>query len=469
MATGRINYLARDFDTIKAELIRYTELVQPELAKSLQEQEVLQLLLNWFAMIGDILSYQIDMFINEAFLDTSLLFESKARIAKLVGLVPKLPVPSTVVCTAELSTPQTVDVTIPKGTMIRAGREVFETVDDFVIPAGQLVANGLVLLQGRTVNDTFTAQGIENETFLLSTVPVTSGSISVNTAFGAAKFVPSLALLAGPDNAYEIEVGNDYSVRIRFGDNVNGAILPAGSQVNVTYRVLETEPLVIPPNLIQTTIDGVTAGGARVTVTIFNSSAGITGSLGDTPDELTRAIKQRTQRVSVVVTKDDLQRYILDLRIVDAVSIIRDSVDVDKINIYVWVRDSVTSKLILVPQTIIDTLINSLEKIRPVNVRYVVLRGKIVLMVFIIDVTTSSFDKATVEAGVRAAVNEFFVNLQPGQLIQARDMEAFIQSRVANLKSIKIKDGAGNLFGYKQLQADELADVSVVNVNVMIE
>ncbi len=463
---ARINLLARDFDSIKQELISILQQTHPALANSLTDNDVLQIFLNFFALIGDILSFQIDVSINEAFIDTATQFESVSRIGKLVGVTPKLPVPTVIIASAALAVPATTDVTIPAGTSINVLGEIFETAVSFTIPAGLTSAHGITFIQGRTMNQTFTASGKANEVFFLSGAPIAEGSIKVTNAFGEAEQVESLALVNGPENKFEIDINEDYSAFIRFGDNVNGAILPAGSTVNVSYRVLGSQPLVILPNVVQTTIQGFTETGNPVSVNIFNPGSGITGSLGDSVETLKNKIKAGAQRTVTKITAFDLNSTIVNLGIVSAVNVVKDSNVVDQINIYIWKRDSVTGKLIVVSQAIIDSLVKFLDSIRPLNVKFQVVPGIVVPIILKIKATTVSFDVNTVIQNVKRAAFMYFALLKPGGVINVVDMINFIFNQVPDLINVQIFDKNNNLFGTIQLKENELADLIAVEVNV---
>lgn len=464
---AKINLLARDFDSIKQELINILAQTRPALANALSDSNVLQIFLNFFAFIGDVNSHQIDLSINEAFIDTAVQFESLTRIGKLVGVVPKLPTPSVLVTSVILATPATTDIIIPQGTTITYLSETFEVLRTFVIPAGLTSANGLTFIQGKTVNQTFTATGDVNEVFVLSNFPVTNGSITVTTAFGEALQVESLALVDGPENKYEIDVGEDFSVFLRFGDNVNGAILPANSSVQVSYRTLNLQPLVVLPNAIQTTVQGTALGtGLPVNVTVFNPGAAITGTLGDSTETLKNKIKAAAQRVVTKITHNDLNSTIINLGIVSAVNVARHPVNVDVIQVFVWKRDSVTGRLTIVPQVAIDSLIEFLDTIRPINVRFEIVPGTIIPLVLKVKAVTTSFDINTVTQSIKNAMFTFFALVNPGTRINPVDIVNFIHNQVADLTTVQVFDASNNLFSGIQLAENELSDLIAVQVDV---
>jgi hypothetical protein len=464
-----INVLARDFDTIKQELIAILQQTNPSLAASLSESDVLQIFLNFFALIGDIMSYQVDASINEVFVDTAAQFESLARLGKLVGVVPKLPTATVVVAVGSVPVAVPSDIRVNQGITVPIAGVPFEVSQTFMIPAGLTVNTGLVLVQGTTTRETFIAQGLPNEVFTLSGKPVAEGSLSVTTAFGLAQQVDTLAVVDGPENAFEIEVDRDFGVSIRFGDNVNGAILPQGSEIVVEYRNLGGMPVIVPPNALDTTVQGVMENGTPVDVTVTNLTAGITGSLGDSTVTLRQRIKAAAQKTAVKVTASDLNNAIISLGGITAVNTVKDIGQVDLIHVYLWKRDSVTGRLGIVPQTIIDSVDRYLEAVRPLNIRFSIEPGKIKAIGMKIQAKTTAFNVTTIANLIRQAVFTFFFNsVVPGGTINPEHLKNFIFQQVPELTEVKILDSASATFPTVVLAEDELADLAALQVDVTV-
>jgi hypothetical protein len=85
-----IKYTAREFNSIKRELVDYAKKYYPETNKDFSESGFGSLLFDLVAYVGDSLSYSIDYAANESFLDTSLEFQnilkhSRSRGFKFTG------------------------------------------------------------------------------------------------------------------------------------------------------------------------------------------------------------------------------------------------------------------------------------------------------------------------------------------------------------------------------------------------
>jgi len=87
MATKKtsINYTARDFDSIKLELLKYCKRYYPDTYKDFGEASFGSMTLDMVAYVGDMLSYYIDYQANEMFLDTATEEENVDKIALGLG------------------------------------------------------------------------------------------------------------------------------------------------------------------------------------------------------------------------------------------------------------------------------------------------------------------------------------------------------------------------------------------------
>lgn len=97
----KINYLARDFQNIKGELINFTKKYYPELTDSFNDASVGTWFIDLLSAVGDDLSYHTDRMYQETNLDSANLRSSVLNAARLNGV--KIPGPKCSVCEVELS------------------------------------------------------------------------------------------------------------------------------------------------------------------------------------------------------------------------------------------------------------------------------------------------------------------------------------------------------------------------------
>lgn len=137
MAEKSINYLARDFDGIKEELIKFSQKYYPTLSTSFTDSSVGSWFIDLVSAVGDDLSYSIDRAYQENNVNTSHLRSSVLNVARLNGV--KVPGPKASMVEVELSckigvsgnTPLWSDCPVVKrDTQVGNGSLVFELTED---------------------------------------------------------------------------------------------------------------------------------------------------------------------------------------------------------------------------------------------------------------------------------------------------------------------------------------------------
>jgi len=88
--TFKMNYLARDFSTIKKELLSYAERYYADQLTDLSETSINNFLVESISYVGDILSYYLDYQTNETFLATAVENKNVLSLAKSLGYKEKV-------------------------------------------------------------------------------------------------------------------------------------------------------------------------------------------------------------------------------------------------------------------------------------------------------------------------------------------------------------------------------------------
>ena len=83
--TRKINYLSRDFSSIKNELIDQAKIYYPDTYRDFSEASFGSLMLDTVAYTGDVLSFYLDYAANESFMDTALEYNNVLRHARQLG------------------------------------------------------------------------------------------------------------------------------------------------------------------------------------------------------------------------------------------------------------------------------------------------------------------------------------------------------------------------------------------------
>ena len=81
----KIDYTAREFDTIKEKLLDHAKRYYPDNYKDFSSPSFGSMILDSVAYVGDVLSYYLDYSANESFLDTSIEYDNIQRHAKSLG------------------------------------------------------------------------------------------------------------------------------------------------------------------------------------------------------------------------------------------------------------------------------------------------------------------------------------------------------------------------------------------------
>ncbi len=80
-----VNYTARDFNSIKNELVEYSKRYYPDTFSDFNKASFGSLILDTVSYVGDVLSFYVDYQFNESMLNTAVEFDNIIKIAKQLG------------------------------------------------------------------------------------------------------------------------------------------------------------------------------------------------------------------------------------------------------------------------------------------------------------------------------------------------------------------------------------------------
>jgi hypothetical protein len=153
----KINYLSKDFGSIRNDLVNYAQRYYPNQLKDLSEASINSFFIEAVSYVGDMLSYYIDYQANESFLPTAIETSNILNLAKSIGYKENITTTTTGRVAVYLLIPATPDNTpdfskapvIKKGTSLKTsdGSKVFLLNEDVVINSSTVGANYVV---GRT-------------------------------------------------------------------------------------------------------------------------------------------------------------------------------------------------------------------------------------------------------------------------------------------------------------------------------
>jgi hypothetical protein len=110
-AFDKVNFVAYDFNTIKASLVDYIKIYYPEYFNDLIDSNELFIMIDAFAFIAEQLAYRVDMVGHENFITTAQRKQSILKLAKLISYKPtrNIPLRGLVKFTSITSTERVID------------------------------------------------------------------------------------------------------------------------------------------------------------------------------------------------------------------------------------------------------------------------------------------------------------------------------------------------------------------------
>ena len=161
----KINYLARDFQSIKNELINFSKKYYPELSDNFNDASVGAWFIDLMSAVGDDLSYHTDRMYQETNLDSAKLRSSVLNAARLNGV--KILGPKCSICEVEIS------VILPSDNNDNISQPKWDYSP--LIKRGSTVGNTkyqFELIEDVDFNSQFNADGVSNRKF----VPMRDGN-----------------------------------------------------------------------------------------------------------------------------------------------------------------------------------------------------------------------------------------------------------------------------------------------------
>lgn len=181
-----LRYVKTDFKSSKDALLQRVRSRYPRLWNDFLSNSFGIVLVDIVAWVTATLSFLINRQASENFISTMTLRESAIRIGTLTGYKLRSKIPSVISVEATISSVESSDVTIPKGTILRTSDSSaipFEILEEIIIEAGNLTPETLIL----TINAAQTGANIVN-----SFVSVINGSVNadiVDTSIDMTQFV----------------------------------------------------------------------------------------------------------------------------------------------------------------------------------------------------------------------------------------------------------------------------------------
>ncbi|GAA2322227.1 hypothetical protein GCM10010149_89220 [Nonomuraea roseoviolacea subsp. roseoviolacea] len=323
--TVSLDYSARDYAAVLAELVRRGQQVMPEwVARG--EGDFILMLAELMASSTDLNNLYIDRAVAESVLATATTRDAVLALAEQIGYIVHGSIASKGTISFVTDTGGAA-VTVPKGTVLVSdyveeldGPIVFETDAAVTVPANGGTTS-VAITQGRTVSAYEAGEGTGRAGHFLH-IPhqgVVEGSVRVwvQAPHADIEWVRVNRLIeAGPqDRAFLVRLHADDTCSVIFGSGTNGYVPELGAKIYLSYRVGVGKAGNVPAGKV-TSIVSSNLQGVRIlydAAGVPQSTATTGGSDPESNDEIRRNAPRAFAAQGRAVTADDYARLALEV------------------------------------------------------------------------------------------------------------------------------------------------------------
>jgi len=252
MATNprRFQVTELDFDDIKSNLKTFLK-AQTEFTDYDFEGSGMNILLDTLAYNTHYLAYNVNMAMNEAFLDSALLRSSVVSHAKTLGYTPRSARAPVAYIDVTLNDNILINATLEKGTVFTTSVDevdyTFVTNSDYTIGRvnGILTFTNVPIYEGTLITTTYTVNKLNaDQRFMLAsdradttTLKVSVQNSSSDTTTTVYNLAEDISTVTGDQSSYFLQEVEDGKFQVYFGDGVVGQELSDGNLVILEYVV----------------------------------------------------------------------------------------------------------------------------------------------------------------------------------------------------------------------------------------
>ena len=290
-----INYLSKDFNSIKADLIDYVRRHFPNDWRDFNDASGGMALLELMAYVGDILSFNIDRQVNESYISRAVETKNIVSLAQNFGYKPKNTVPAVV--NLSVSADFTDSTSSECLFVLKKGATVAGITKTFTYRAGDPVKFLKITLPDSNVNEIMSVSAADGSEYYevdnLARDTIFVGDVNTSSSSGDAGYIMKLKRVP---KRYVVEREPNGLTTVRFGP---GVLTEADADV-----IPNPNDFVLPP-----TLRGSPSGFAPAAIDSTNFLK--TKSLGVAPQNTDITVKYRAGGgVSTNVGPKTLNRFI---------------------------------------------------------------------------------------------------------------------------------------------------------------
>lgn len=232
------DYTDKDFDAL---LVRCRNLIRGVFPEWTDEDvaDFGNILVELFCFVGDVLTKYQDNQAAEAFIGRATQRRNMLALCKLINFVPRGSTASQVDLHVTCTPTPIGTVPIPARTRARTeavtNPTVFETLAEFIVPAGAPGPFVITAENAELKEELFTSSGKPNFEVKLGSAPFIDESLGIVAGNGTYEVVGDFLDSMATDRHCTVSVDQNDRATVRFGNGINGAI-PAGT-ITATYKI----------------------------------------------------------------------------------------------------------------------------------------------------------------------------------------------------------------------------------------
>lgn len=225
-----LDYTDKDYASLKRRLRNLIRSVFPEWT-DFNVANFGNLLTELMAHVGDILLFYQDGQARNSRIVTASQRRAILGLVKLIGFSPSTATMASADLAITIPVATAGDVVFPAGTFVRTEQVTapirYQTTEEVVIPAGQTSAPLVTAVNGELKQEQLVFTGLPNQRVKLRSTPFVEGTLVLSDENGVFEAVDNFLDSTSDDRHYVIEVDENDSAILTFGNGVNGAA-PSG-------------------------------------------------------------------------------------------------------------------------------------------------------------------------------------------------------------------------------------------------
>ncbi len=338
------DYTSRDFDSLKQEMISRLTVLLPELNNK-KDSEFAIAMIELFAWVGDLLSYTLDRYSNEVYLESAIQKENVIKICNMLGYKLRNWQPAKVTLTFSITAPVNKMIIIPARTVcLTEGSNPirFETDEIAIIEVGQTSVT-VTATQGETKEETLGySNGSSNQIYNLTYQQVLDG-VKIYVEGEEYDEIDNFINSSSEGKDFVVERYGSKSSRVLFGNGVNGYIPENDYRIFASYRIGGGEIGNVSMNSI-TVIKGQIYNEDNIIADVYVTNQEDAYD-GEDEESIASAKAKAPSQIYTLwraVTKDDFIKLALTLPDVEKATATVDSAGGALVNMYIKLKNSET-------------------------------------------------------------------------------------------------------------------------------